>query len=127
MISRSWRASSMPHIFAFVLSRAWLMEFEVHDAHAQLESRGRRQGTGLHNLASISLDCPSILDPPKLLSVEVGLSTHPVRSPPITCHGSSQANNNGMAQVGVWHHEMAEAYSTGLKERGIISEVYPAD
>ncbi|CAM9294436.1 unnamed protein product [Scytosiphon promiscuus] len=38
-----------------------------------------------------------------------------------------QANDNGMAQVGVWHQEMADAYSTSLKERGLIAETHPVD
>lgn len=40
---------------------------------------------------------------------------------------SAQANDNGMALVGVWHQEMADAYSTSLKERGLIAETRPAD
>eukprot|EP00904_Undaria_pinnatifida_P001965 jgi/Undpi1/1176/HiC_scaffold_10.g04638.m1 len=38
-----------------------------------------------------------------------------------------QANDNGMAQVGVWHQEMADAYSSSLKERGLIADVFPVD
>lgn len=32
-----------------------------------------------------------------------------------------------MALVGIWHQEMADAYSTSLKERGLIAETHPAD
>lgn len=42
-------------------------------------------------------------------------------------HIMQQANDNGMAQVGIWHQEMADAYSTSLKERGLIAETHPAD
>ncbi|CAM9206760.1 unnamed protein product [Sphacelaria rigidula] len=38
-----------------------------------------------------------------------------------------QANDNGMAQVGIWHQEMADAYSSSLKERGLVSDIYPVD
>lgn len=38
-----------------------------------------------------------------------------------------QANDNGMAQVGVWHQEMADAYSSSLKARGLVSDIYPVD
>ncbi|CAN0220073.1 unnamed protein product [Ectocarpus sp. 12 AP-2014] len=42
-------------------------------------------------------------------------------------HIMQQANDNGMAQVGIWHQEMADAYSTSLKERGLIAETHPAE
>lgn len=42
-------------------------------------------------------------------------------------HIMQQANDNGMAQVGVWHQEMADAYSSSLKERGLIADVFPVD
>jgi ATP-dependent Clp protease adaptor protein ClpS len=32
-----------------------------------------------------------------------------------------QAHKNGLAQVGVWHGELAEAYCDQLKTRGIVS------
>jgi ATP-dependent Clp protease adapter protein ClpS len=38
-----------------------------------------------------------------------------------------QAHKNGLAQVGVWHGELAEAYCDQLKTRGIVSEVFPID
>ncbi|CAM9936838.1 unnamed protein product [Discosporangium mesarthrocarpum] len=37
-----------------------------------------------------------------------------------------QAHENGMATVGVWHQEMADAYSTSLKSRGLVADVFPA-
>eukprot|EP00903_Cladosiphon_okamuranus_P008257 g7948.t1 len=42
-------------------------------------------------------------------------------------HIMQQANDNGMALVGIWHQEMADAYSTSLKERGLIAETHPAN
>lgn len=45
----------------------------------------------------------------------------------VTAKPNRQANDNGMAQVGVWHQEMADAYSSNLKERGLIADVFPVD
>lgn len=54
--------------------------------------------------------------------------SHRLPPPPCIFGGVClQANDNGMAQVGVWHQEMADAYSTSLKERGLIAETHPVD
>lgn len=37
----------------------------------------------------------------------------------------SQAHQNGMAIVGVWHGELAEAYCEQLKSRTLIVDVFP--
>ncbi|CAM9909384.1 unnamed protein product [Ascophyllum nodosum] len=37
------------------------------------------------------------------------------------------ANDHGMAQVGIWHQEMADAYCTSLKDRGLITDTAPVD
>ncbi|CAM9411071.1 unnamed protein product [Chrysoparadoxa australica] len=39
----------------------------------------------------------------------------------------TQAHKNGMAVVGMWHLELAEAYNEELGSKGIISEVVPVD
>lgn len=39
----------------------------------------------------------------------------------------TMAHKNGMALVGIWHLELAEAYSDTLKARGLISEVFPVE
>ncbi|CAM9712962.1 unnamed protein product [Choristocarpus tenellus] len=38
-----------------------------------------------------------------------------------------QAHKNGMATVGIWHQEMADAYSSSLKQRGLVSDITPVD
>ena len=46
---------------------------------------------------------------------------------PINPTTTWQANDHGMAQVGIWHQEMADAYCTSLKDRGLITDTAPVD
>ncbi|KAG5192079.1 ATP-dependent Clp protease adaptor protein ClpS-domain-containing protein [Tribonema minus] len=39
----------------------------------------------------------------------------------------TMAHKNGMALVGIWNLERAEAYSDQLKTRGLVSEIFPVE